>query len=57
MCLQVGGVCCGGEEKQEKCMCYGNQEEGGGGLYMFIKGRRKGERYIVVRSEGACLGE
>ena len=28
-----------------------------GGLCMFIKGRRIGERHIVVRSEGACLGE
>ena len=37
-------------------MCCRNQEEGGR-LCMFIKGRRIGERHIVVRSEGACLGE
>lgn len=46
------------ERRSRKNACVmGIRRKGRGGLCMFIKGRRIGERHIVVRSEGACLGE
>ena len=45
------------ERRSRKNACVVGIRRKGEGLCMFIKGRRKGERHIVVRSEGGCLGE